>query len=314
MSDETFKPFWQLVHNEESGNNDLYIMDEIAREQSWAGDEVTPKQFRQELSQMKGDVSVWIDSPGGDAFAGCSIYEELRRYSVSGKGKVRAYITGLAASAAGLIAMAADEVYIGATATFMLHDPWSSLSGNATALRKQAVILDEIRESYINAYVRKTGSSREHIKELMDGDGTYMNARRAVQEHFADELIYDDEIAAQQLNQNRVYACERWTGLNYALLNDKLAKAALDEQMQQRGLTWGNADIVDNESFRRIYENWISEYYPYLAADMHEMLYHKPGGDKIEAHLRGDKERDQVARELLRACASSYDIDTDWRR
>lgn len=184
--------FWSFQSRGNDGR-DLWILCEIAASESWWSDVVTPKRFIQDLNSGSGDLTVWIDSPGGDAFAGAAIYEALRSYSASGKGKVNVNIIGLAASAAGLIAMAGDEVCISLTGTFMLHDPWSGVQGNAKKLRATAAVLDEIREGQIRAYMRKSGKTHDEVLALIEDQGTYMNAYTAIQNGFADFILGEDD-------------------------------------------------------------------------------------------------------------------------
>lgn len=113
------KKFWNWVKNE--GNRTLYLDGAIA-EESWYGDEVTPKEFKAELISDDGDITVWINSPGGDVFAASQIYNMLMDYS----GNVTVKIDGLAASAASVIAMAGSDVEISPVAMFMIHNPMTN--------------------------------------------------------------------------------------------------------------------------------------------------------------------------------------------
>ena len=169
---------------------------------------VTPEEFRQQLNACSGDIDLYLDSPGGDAFAGNAIYDALRQYSAQGRGRITAKVS-LAASAASVIAMAADEIQISIVGTIMIHDPWSALHGNADQLRATANILDEIRDGQIQAYMRKTGRTRDEILTLIRGDGTYMNARTAMELGFADSIMHaeDGDSWVQALNEMRVCSC-----------------------------------------------------------------------------------------------------------
>lgn len=186
--------FWSFAVKSEEQRSDLYILDEIASNRSWFGDEVTPKSFKRDLDRAEGTLYVWLDSPGGDAFAGSTIHDMLREYSASGRGKVVAMVS-LAASAASIIAMAADEIRISVLGTIMIHKPWSRLSGNSGVLRAVADALDTVADGQVDAYVRRTGQSRETVLELLegpDGNGTYMNARQAIEMGFADSLMHEE--------------------------------------------------------------------------------------------------------------------------
>ena len=200
--------FWSFRERDE--RRDLFITDEIAQRESWWSDTVTPNLFRRQLLSGRGEVRVWIDSPGGDAFAGAAIYEMLKEYSRSGQGRTVAMIT-LAASAASLIAMACDEIRISMLGTVMIHEPWSIVAGKAVEHRATAEVLENIRQAQIRAYSERTGQSEEKILELMqgsDGRGTYMNANQAIELGFADHLIdgadIDGETMAATIAQARV--------------------------------------------------------------------------------------------------------------
>lgn len=202
------RQFWSFQQSGEARK--LFVLDEIARYESWWSDTVTAKRFTSQLNSGSGDVQVYIDSPGGDAFAGATMYSALKEYSASGKGRVIVCIQGLAASAASLVAMAGDEVRISLTGTIMIHDPWSGVQGNADKLRATADVLDEIREGQIRAYMGKSSLSYDDVLALIRGDGTYMNAKTAIEKGFADCLMQEDEAGEewiQALGSMRVNSC-----------------------------------------------------------------------------------------------------------
>ena len=206
MGDDNLKQFWSFEVFDD--HVDLDILDEVAGEVSWWGDEVTPKIFAEELSACCGkEVHVRLNSPGGDAFAGAAIYDMIRAY----RGKTVA-IVSLAASAASLIAMACDEIRISVVGTIMVHEPWCVTVGQASDHLGAAAALETIREGQIDAYAKRTGQSREKILEIMqgpDGKGTYMNARQAVELGFADSIIGEDESGQMRarLDQMKVASC-----------------------------------------------------------------------------------------------------------
>ena len=150
--------FYNFIHNE-AGSDELHIDGEIASEDGgWWGPsgQIVARRFRQQLAHC-GDVTVFINSPGGDVFAGAEIYTALREH----KGKVTVKISGIAASAASVIAMAGDEVLMSPVAYMMIHDPWTYAMGNAREMEHQAQVLREIGEGLIAAYTAKTGKSRD---------------------------------------------------------------------------------------------------------------------------------------------------------
>ena len=186
------RKFWHWIKNN-AGESDtantptvrtLYLNGVIAAE-SWLDDDVTPQLFKDELESGTGDIEVWLDSPGGDVMAATQIYNMLKNY----KGKVTVKIDSLAASAASVVAMAGDEVLISPMGLFMLHNPLTIAAGNVDDMQKAIDMLDEVKESIINAYELKTGLSRAKISHLMDCE-TWLSAKKAVELHFADGILF----------------------------------------------------------------------------------------------------------------------------
>jgi ATP-dependent Clp protease protease subunit len=185
------KKFWEFKAQSEE-KAELLLYGEIASS-SWWGDEVTPKEFNKDLEAL-GDVSeikVFINSNGGDVFAGQAIYSMLKRH----KAQVIAYVDGLAASIASVIAMAADIVVMPKNSMLMIHNPWTMGVGEAADFRKLADDLEKIRESIIVTYQAKSGLDREEVIRLMDAE-TWLSAEEALQMGFADQLEEEKLIAA----------------------------------------------------------------------------------------------------------------------
>lgn len=176
------KKFWNWVKSE---NERTLYFDGCIAEESWFGDEITPKQFKSELFENEGDIAVWINSPGGDVIAASQIYTMLKEYS----GQVTIKIDGIAASAASVIAMAGDHVQMSPTAVLMIHNPATAVFGEAVDLQGAIEMLGEIKESIINAYEQKTQLSRTKIAHMMDAE-TWFSANKAVELGFADEVLY----------------------------------------------------------------------------------------------------------------------------
>ena len=164
----------------------LFLNGTIA-DKSWYDDDVTPQLFKNDLYAESGDVTVWLNSPGGDCVAAAQIYNMLKEYP----GNITIKIDGIAASAASLIAMAGDEVLMSPVSMMMIHNPMTAAIGNADDMQKAAAMLDEVKDSIINAYELKTGLSRAKLAHLMD-DETWMNAVKAVELGFADGILYRD--------------------------------------------------------------------------------------------------------------------------
>lgn len=157
-------------------------------EESWFDDDVTPQMFRNELFAGSGPVTVWLNSPGGDCVAASQIYSMLMDY----KGDVTIKIDGIAASAASVIAMAGTKVLMSPTALMMIHNPITMAYGNHDDMQKAIEMLDEVKESIINAYEIKTNLSRAKLSHLMDTE-TWMNANKAIELGFADDILEDEK-------------------------------------------------------------------------------------------------------------------------
>ena len=189
------KKFWnwknRTVTNQETQEQvqerTLFLNGTIA-ENSWFDDDVTPKLFRDELMAGSGDITVWLNSPGGDCVAAAQIYNMLMDY----KGSVTVKIDGIAASAASVIAMAGTKVLMSPVSTMMLHNPMTVAFGDSDEMQKAIEMLREVKESIINAYEIKTGLSRAKLSRLMDAE-TWMDANKAVELGFADGILQREE-------------------------------------------------------------------------------------------------------------------------
>ena len=171
----------------EEPERDLDINGTIA-EESWFDDEITPEMFRQELFSSRGRINLWINSPGGDCIAASRIYSMLMDYP----DEVIVIIDGIAASAASVIAMAGTKVLMAPTALMMIHNPATSAFGDYRDMNKAIDLLNEVKESIINAYQLKTGMSRTVISHLMDAE-TWMDATKAKELGFIDGILNRDE-------------------------------------------------------------------------------------------------------------------------
>lgn len=182
--------FWNWKNDDGGESARVLTIDGTIAEESWFDDDVTPAVFREELERGSGDIEVYINSPGGDCIAASQIYTMLMEYS----GNVTVKIDGMAASAASVIAMAGTEVLMAPTSMMMIHNPMTLAMGNSDDMQKAIEMLDEVKESIINAYELKTGLSRNKISRLMD-DETWMNAKKAMELGFADGMVGDQVVA-----------------------------------------------------------------------------------------------------------------------
>lgn len=190
--------WWNWIDTD--NGRELRIEGAIA-EESWIDDEITPKQFKSELMSGNGDITVFINSPGGDVFAAAQIYNMLMEY----KGNVTVKIDGIAASAASVVAMAGTKVLVSPLSQIMVHNPMAAAFGDTDDMQKAISMLSEVKESIINAYEIKTGLSRAQISRLMDAE-TWMNAQKAVELGFADEILYTNNNSDYEISQGQLFS------------------------------------------------------------------------------------------------------------
>jgi len=169
------KQFWKWSNSIESADSELVIEGVISSE-SW--------ELRKELANHKGDLTVSLNSGGGDVFAGVSMYNALKNFD----GNVTIRVDGLAASIASIIAMAGDKIIMSPGSMMMIHKPWTMAVGDANELDKVKEVLSDIEKSLLPIYTARTGKSEEEVQALLDAE-TWMTAEEAVAEGFADEVI-----------------------------------------------------------------------------------------------------------------------------
>jgi ATP-dependent Clp protease protease subunit len=183
--------FWDFKAKD-ADTGELTLYGEIS-EYSWYGDEVTPAQFKKDLDAL-GDIKtldIYINSGGGDAFAGQAIYSTLHRHPAH----KTVYIDGLAASAASVIAMAGDKIIMPANAMLMIHNAWTFTRGDKAHIRKVADTLEQVDKTLISVYTARTALPEDEISAMMDAE-TWLSAAEAVEKGFADEVEQGKKVAA----------------------------------------------------------------------------------------------------------------------
>lgn len=196
--------FWKWSNSVLSNNQELILDGPIASD-TWWGDEVTPDLFREELKQHAGDLTVVINSPGGDVFAGLAIYNAL----VNHNGNVTVRVDGLAASIASVIAMAGDKIIMSPGSMIMIHRPSVYAAGTVDDMEKAKDVLMKIEEGITPIYAKRTGLSDEKIAELLEAE-TWMLADKAVELGFADEVSEAPEKQKQDEGVQNAF------GMNFA--------------------------------------------------------------------------------------------------
>jgi ATP-dependent Clp protease protease subunit len=236
--------FWVWDKDADTGDRVLYLDGVIASE-SWFDDDITPCEFRKELMSGKGDVVIWLNSPGGDCIAASQIYAMLMDY----KGNITVKIDGLAASAASVIAMAGTQVLMAPTALIMLHNPSTIAWGDSEEMLRAKALLDEVKKSIINAYQIKTSQSRDSLSEMMDAE-TWLSANKAVELGFADGVLED----AKRAKPAGAYAFSRWAVTN-SLLDKVRAKIKPNTPTGNAGdITAANTPARDTATIKSLTE------------------------------------------------------------
>ncbi|WP_421565918.1 head maturation protease, ClpP-related [Ochrobactrum sp. EDr1-4] len=178
----------------DDSDNTISILDPIGED--WFGDGVTAKRISAALRNIgKKDVVVSINSPGGDYFEGLAIYNLLREHPA----KVTVKIVGIAASAASVIAMAADEVQIARAGFIMIHNTWVVAVGDRHALRDVADWLEPFDVTATDIYAARTGLDENEIGRMLDRE-TWIGGAEAVEKGFADSMLSADEIESKANN------------------------------------------------------------------------------------------------------------------
>lgn len=232
------KKFWQFKAKEEDPDiGELMLYGDISS-YSWRGDDITPKQFKEDLDAL-GDITqlnVYINSGGGDVFAGQAIRSMLKRHRAYKTG----YVEGLAASIASVVLTGCDKVVMPVNAMQMIHMCRTFTWGNADDMRKMAEDMDKIDESIIAAYMEKTGLDRETIVEMMKAE-TWMTAEEALENGFADEIEHAKEVAAslrdgklfmngQEMDLSRFTNAPKFTGAKRPVRGEGRTLSAANEQ------------------------------------------------------------------------------------
>lgn len=181
------KKFWEFK-NAADGTVELLLYGQLVSGEPWTESDVGPRQFAEELKGCEGkDIMLRINSPGGDVFAANTIYNLLKTY----KGKVTAHIDGLCASAATVVACAADTVVMPSNAIFMIHNPQTVVFSyvDKETLTKLAGIMDKIKDTVVSVYASRCGTkaSVQEISDMMDEE-TWMSADDALDKGFIDEI------------------------------------------------------------------------------------------------------------------------------
>lgn len=218
-----------IMASSDSGNT-INILDQIGED--WYGDGVTATSVSRQLSNFNNeDITVNINSPGGDVFEGIAIYSLLKEY----QGNVTVKILGLAASAASIIAMAGDNIKIARAGFFMIHNAWTFAMGNRHELREVSDFLEPIDSALADVYHVEAGIEMIKIESMMDAE-SWIGGAAAVEQGFADEFLSSNE-SVENSNKKDVAAIRK--------LDIALAKACIPRAERRKMLNEFKTSMQD---------------------------------------------------------------------
>jgi ATP-dependent protease ClpP protease subunit len=222
---------------------EVLIYDPIGAD--WLGNGVTAKGFRDDLAAMGDveDITVRINSPGGEVFDGLSIYNTLKEHPA----KVTVHVDGLAASIASVIAMAGDRIVMGEGAMFMVHSPWTVAMGNADNMRATADMLDKVEVGLVDAYVSRTGKTRDVVEAWMSGE-TWFTTREAIAAGLATEMKATEDDGGQLTESMRAGAKERFRAFASIVTPRSPIPAIVPDTSKSAGADEENTMTVENKS------------------------------------------------------------------
>lgn len=211
------KKFWKFV-NAVGGTAELLLYGDIS-DTSWWGDEVTPKQFSEDLAALGAvsEITVRINSGGGDVFAAQAIGNQLEQHPAN----VIAKLDGLCASAATIVACHCNKVIAANDSSYMIHPVKMGMYGYADANTLQQYIdaITVIRENIVNLYAKKTGRTADEVAEWMDAT-SWWTATQAKENGFVDELVDDDTPTVVENRGGMLFVNSISTGLEFSKAPD----------------------------------------------------------------------------------------------
>ena len=185
---------FEARHNDVTNTTELTIYGVIG--DSWWEDSISASDIDGALKNATGDILIYLNSPGGDAFDGIAIYNRLINHKEKHKAKVTVRVDGWACSAASLIIFAADEVVMGLGSMLMIHEASSFTWGTKRDMRKEADMLEQLEEGIIDIYMTKANVDREEIRNMVDEE-TWFSSQKAIEISFATSIAAsnkDDEV------------------------------------------------------------------------------------------------------------------------
>ena len=292
-----FKPKSKASYRMDAKGNEatVYIYDEIG----WFGVEAAP--FAKDLAEIKADtIHLRINSPGGSVFDGMAIYNSLKQHPA----KIITHIDGLAASISSVIALAGDEVVMGEGAYLMIHSPWSTITGDAEDMRREADLLDKVAGSITELYQNKTGLESEEITDMMRAE-TWFTGAEALANHFIDRV----ETSEKAKNKAILFDLSVFANTPESLLDEpEITERGLEKALRDAGCSRNQAKTILStglpDDFRDA-ENTVRE--PEKVLNLRDA----EETEQREAVKPEKKVKDKVAELLIRAEQVNSTLNTE---
>jgi ATP-dependent Clp protease protease subunit len=212
----------------ENAQNVITIYDVIG-EDPWSGGGVTVNRIDAALRKIGNqDIEVHINSPGGDVFEGIAIYNRLQEHPNS----ITVKIMGLAASAASIIAMAGNDILIGAASFIMIHNTWVVAIGDRNDMAETAAFLKPFDDAIADVYATRSGTSKAKIGGMMDAE-TYLSGSQAIELGFADGLLSADQMKEDEAAAANARSVNILRATDYQLQRAGLSKAAARKRINE---------------------------------------------------------------------------------
>jgi ATP-dependent protease ClpP protease subunit len=217
----------------EAGDNVITMFDMVG-EDFWSGGGITAKKVASQLKAIgPRPVEIQMNSPGGDMFEGIAIYNVLREHPQD----ITIKIMGMAASAASIIAMAGDNIQIGAASFIMIHNCWVVSIGNRHDMQQTAEWLAPFDQAMVDVYSQRTGSDAKDVAKWMDAE-TFMSGTMAIDRGFADELLAADTMTTDTKAQASDRQVNEYRAMELALMAQGRSRAEARARVNKiRGTT-----------------------------------------------------------------------------
>lgn len=280
---------WWAINNLSEEVGEIKVFGDISS-YDWWGEDVTFKDFNDQLLRLKNvkKIELRINSYGGVVSEAIAMYNSLKRFSLENNIETVTYIEGIAASAATIVALASDKVYMGTGTRFMIHNPSTGVRGASNNLRKVADYLDSVKNDIINIYQTKTKLSKEELENFMDEE-TFFDVEQAINHGFVDKSIELDE----NMLKNNIYNFG-----NPEIINKYFPQFKNKEELQI--VEGGKVSIKNLSEFKNQYGVIAQEYKNEIRAELENEIRNKMEQEKTEAISAAVK----LERERIKALSS----------